>query len=546
MLRIICLCCYLFIQSINVYGQTLTLGDNTELGSKIWRQVKQIHPINADIIINTYQKDDTPLVSLAQRHGSAIAKIPINVNNKGNWFTLLSLYYLDTGLAYWQDNSGVKKIADFSQSDKGHASILMHGQAFNLLFEQPSSGTLWLYLEAKHYAKPVTVTIMEQGQYHHQQFLTNAISLITISIMFTLAFMALILYFKTKQKVALFCAGYVGLHAIGWAFAAGLIAAFISLGNINSHYYGVYIFGFAIASASHFAFYLFNLHLNTSTRMSQFLQCFSYTALSFGIISLFIPFHFAFYLAHILAAIWIVLSLTLGFTMLGFNDFRAKYFLAGNIVYSLSLILFSLSHLNIFITKAPELWVLSALVIDCVCIVLSLSEWLKIKQKSYIKILEQSRIDPLTKVGNRLLLQERLSSIVEHYFVIFIDCDGIKAINDQLGHSAGDELLIYVSQLVQNETADHTSVFRTGGDEFVCLCSNATAAEIDQRSKNILLLLEEVHLKVKHRWPLSGVSYGLANSSECRNYQECLTLADERMYSLKYQRKKRNSAAFNQ
>ena len=70
---------------------------------------------------------------------------------------------------------------------------------------------------------------------------------------------------------------------------------------------------------------------------------------------------------------------------------------------------------------------LLALAIDCVCIVLSLSEWLKLKQHKFSTLLHESRFDPLTQVGNRLLLNDELIKLAHSaYIIVFIDCDGIK------------------------------------------------------------------------------------------------------------------------
>ena len=92
---------------------------------------------------------------------------------------------------------------------------------------------------------------------------------------------------------------------------------------------------------------------------------------------------------------------------------------------------------------------LLALAIDCVCIVLSLSEWLKLKQHEFSTLLHESRFDPLTQVGNRLLLNDELIKLAHSaYIIVFIDCDGIKKINDALGHAKGDAFLINAAKLM--------------------------------------------------------------------------------------------------
>ena len=534
----LCLLAYL---PLHANAQMLNLQQSTEVNSPIWRQVNLNTPKTGEQVINAYLGTQNSLVSLSEMRGPAIAKIPLSTNTPTRWFILPNANYLDEGFAYWQDSEGIRLISDFSQGNLSQSAIIMHGQAFQLNLKANSQGVLWLYLNANHYAKPVSVAIIDEPTFIYQQFFVNSLSIMSITIMLTLACMALILYLKTGQNVALYCAGYIGLHGIGWAFAAGVFGVFYSFKSINSHYLGMYIFSFAISSASAFAYYLFNFHTVEKTRISQFLKYFSYAAFISGFINLVLPFHWVFYLAHTLAAIWVVLTLVLGFKMLSLNDFRAKYFLTGNIIYSLSLVVFILAHLNLIVTASAELWVLIALAIDCICILLSLSEWLKIKQNDYIDALEQSRIDPLTKVGNRLLLQEKLNTIGTFYLIVFIDCDGMKSINDQLGHASGDELLINVTKLIKKGLANLGDVYRTGGDEFICLCNADSLENLAVIESNTAKALNKVHIQLQQKWPESGLSFGIASSNECTDYKACFTLADERMYAVKYARKNSTS-----
>ena len=87
--------------------------------------------------------------------------------------------------------------------------------------------------------------------------------------------------------------------------------------------------------------------------------------------------------------------------------------------------------------------------------------------------------DPLTKLPNRLLLSDRLSFAISHakrnknlLAVCMIDLDGFKAVNDTLGHDAGDALLIEVSKRMQKVVRIDDTVARLGGDEFVIVLTD--------------------------------------------------------------------------
>jgi len=118
--------------------------------------------------------------------------------------------------------------------------------------------------------------------------------------------------------------------------------------------------------------------------------------------------------------------------------------------------------------------------------------------------------DPLTKLPNRLLFNERLDHACQlakrdrrRLAVIFVDLDRFKNINDSLGHQIGDKLLIASARRLTNLLRASDTIARLGGDEFIILlediddpqaiamlCSNLLAAfeapfSIDDHSLHI-------------------------------------------------------------
>ncbi|NIZ90506.1 diguanylate cyclase domain-containing protein [Kineococcus rubinsiae] len=93
--------------------------------------------------------------------------------------------------------------------------------------------------------------------------------------------------------------------------------------------------------------------------------------------------------------------------------------------------------------------------------------------------------DALTGLANRRLFVERLEEAVadcaagEAVGVVYLDLDGFKAVNDSLGHAAGDELLRRVADLLVHAVRPGDTVARLGGDEFAVVCGQAaTAADV--------------------------------------------------------------------
>jgi diguanylate cyclase (GGDEF)-like protein/PAS domain S-box-containing protein len=104
--------------------------------------------------------------------------------------------------------------------------------------------------------------------------------------------------------------------------------------------------------------------------------------------------------------------------------------------------------------------------------------------KRYESELEfQTNRDALTGLANRSLLRDRLSQAVSYahryghpIWVLFVDLDRFKFVNDTLGHQAGDILLTAVSSRLQAAVRDTDTVARMGGDEFVLILPERTDA----------------------------------------------------------------------
>ena len=84
--------------------------------------------------------------------------------------------------------------------------------------------------------------------------------------------------------------------------------------------------------------------------------------------------------------------------------------------------------------------------------------------------------DPLTGLANRALFIDRTTHALELHrrdqrplAICFLDLDGFKAVNDRLGHSAGDDLLIEVARRLREALSEAETVARFGGDEFAVL-----------------------------------------------------------------------------
>lgn len=149
--------------------------------------------------------------------------------------------------------------------------------------------------------------------------------------------------------------------------------------------------------------------------------------------------------------------------------------------------------------------------------------------------------DPLTKLPNRVLLEDRLNQALVHsqrhntvFAILFVDLDRFKTVNDSLGHFIGDALLRAVAARLQNLVRAEDTVSRLGGDEFVVLLQEiASVADAVATADKILEglgLVFRVHAHELFITPSIGISVFPAHG---QNAQTLLTSADAAMYSAK-------------
>ena len=116
-----------------------------------------------------------------------------------------------------------------------------------------------------------------------------------------------------------------------------------------------------------------------------------------------------------------------------------------------------------------------------------------IERKSFeAQLAERANFDSLTGLVSRTLFQDRLAHAVararrtdERAGLLFIDLDGFKAVNDALGHAAGDEVLRLVAARFRVAVRESDTLARFGGDEFTILieplADAAAAARVAER-----------------------------------------------------------------
>jgi diguanylate cyclase (GGDEF)-like protein/PAS domain S-box-containing protein len=154
---------------------------------------------------------------------------------------------------------------------------------------------------------------------------------------------------------------------------------------------------------------------------------------------------------------------------------------------------------------------------------------------------EQATHDPLTGLPNRTLLLDRMRMALSRtrrtgtgVAVLFCDLDHFKVVNDSLGHSAGDRLLVHTADRLVEALRPGDTVARFGGDEFVVLCEDLTEQADAQLVADRVRTLVDQRYDVDDAEIFMTVSTGIAYTDDPDAVPEDLIRdADAAMYQAK-------------
>lgn len=160
------------------------------------------------------------------------------------------------------------------------------------------------------------------------------------------------------------------------------------------------------------------------------------------------------------------------------------------------------------------------------------------KLKVMIGELDQlASTDKLTGAWNRRRFEEtvetemdRLRRYGQRLSLMILDVDHFKKINDQYGHPIGDQVLIDLSNTIRSSLRASDSLTRWGGEEFVILCPNTTAAIVSKLAERLRKKIATVSFK---EVGTITVSFGVAECGPSETWEQWLHRADEALYLAK-------------
>lgn len=146
-------------------------------------------------------------------------------------------------------------------------------------------------------------------------------------------------------------------------------------------------------------------------------------------------------------------------------------------------------------------------------------------------------VDPLTQCLNRLGLETAVRgvfplSVTSTVYVMVLDLDHFKKINDSLGHAAGDEVLKKASLVLSRELRSDDVFGRWGGEEFIII-SRVNRNALDNMISRLMQSLQEVSIDGAPESYRVSMSVGVTEARVGESFDDVFKRADEAMYQVK-------------
>jgi diguanylate cyclase (GGDEF)-like protein len=155
------------------------------------------------------------------------------------------------------------------------------------------------------------------------------------------------------------------------------------------------------------------------------------------------------------------------------------------------------------------------------------------KAESYLEFL--GKHDALTKLRNRAFYDDEISRLNRRgpfpVGVLTVDLNGLKQVNDEFGHSAGDALLRRAGEALKKALGDTLQAARVGGDEFVCLLPRHGEVEMTALKEGLRMVIEMNNQF--YQGPRLSLAMGSAVCEKAGELERSLRAADDAMYVAK-------------
>lgn len=320
-------------------------------------------------------------------------------------------------------------------------------------------------------------TLIEQSQFLSRVQQENVLLGAYYGILALLLLIALVIALVLRQRSAVYYAAFLCASAMMWMLLNGVGFQYLWPDNVYWQNSGFHI-SFLLFSLA--AFQFSTEFLQTAQRVPRLhkvmrlCQAFMLMGILLRLLGVYEP---------VLYFAYAGLGMTVVLAFVGWHAWRdglqhARWYTAGWAIYSVALLVALLSAGSAIIQAgmAPLAYVQVASLLEAMLLMLAMGERVLHLERSRQIAMDMAYRDPLTGLGNRRMLTRRYEDLQMQFrvdqmpvFVILIDLDHFKQINDQYGHSAGDQVLRKLAGLMCMYSRQSDACMRFGGDEFVIM-----------------------------------------------------------------------------
>lgn len=357
----------------------------------------------------------------------------------------------------------------------------------------------------------------------------------------TLLILSTFLWMFLRKEIYFTYSFYIASNTLFWAFLTGYSFVYLIPESPILYNNGFHIVFLMLSISAIMFSRMFLETKGLSPKLDKVLMFFQY----FFILSIIVKF-FGFYVPVMYISFLALFILTL-LPMLGIycymnGAYYAKWFITAWLIYALGILISWVSATsNIFNWgMQPLIYTQIASLIESFLLSLALIEKVSQLNRKIELITESSQRDELTGLGNRRLLKlqfQRKSQLDYHkrLWVILLDIDHFKNINDQHGHLAGDEILKVLAQILKEHSRTEDCVIRYGGEEFILLLNTQDRAVIFNISERIRVYFSQISTVIKGSDIKHTLSQGISEVDFHHNapLEQAIEMADKALYIAK-------------
>lgn len=201
---------------------------------------------------------------------------------------------------------------------------------------------------------------------------------------------------------------------------------------------------------------------------------------------------------------------------------------------------FNLDNLENKSTITDESIKIARLFSDVMTAIMQKNEYEKALSKKNTELRKLSNFDPLTNLSNRRFLSENISRLFQevqeagtNLYLLYIDLNNFKSINDNYGHDIGDLLLAEFGKRIKKRVRTVDMVSRIGGDEFLLIMTSLNKGDLEKFLNRFNKNIKEPYFVNTKKFYISS-SIGISQFPEDgKTFQELLKKADTAMYKAK-------------